>query len=177
MTAPITPAAAPAATAPIADVPTAPAGPVGLPPGFGSGGAPKIGNLSSTAGGGIPDEHFNKPLLIRIISVGPRSSKYEDGQVQAPTVDYIALDPSNGTYTEVRGVTLMQKNIRRDIVDAHNRGLEAVTGVAMLVQTSNSNPAKVLRPLDETNSGYGVEQATKYLTDAAMTQFGWWPAS
>ena len=185
MTAPITtaavpvaaPAAAPAiaqASAPVAAPVAAPSAPVGLPPGFG-GSAPKIGNLPSSASGSIPDEHFGKPILFRIVTVSSRTSKYEEGQVQAPTVDYIVLDPATGEFTEVRNVTVMQKNIRNEIVGAHHRGLEAVTGVATVVPTSNSNPAKVLRPLDDTNSGYGAETATQYLVDAATNRFGWWP--
>jgi hypothetical protein len=168
MTAPITPMTPPAA---------APAGPVGLPPGFGLGGAPKIGNVSNGVSGGIPADHFGKPILFRIVSVTERPSKYEGGQVLAPTVDYIVLDPGTGEFTEVRNVTIMQKNIRNEIVGAHHRGLEGLTGVATEVPGSNDNPAKVLRALDDTNSSYGAEAATEHLVNAARTQFGWWPAA
>lgn len=180
MSAPIAPTA-PVAAAPVAAAPVAApaAAPVGLPPSFGNaGGVPKIGTIASSAGGGIPDEHFDKPILFRIINVVLRGSKYEDGQVQAPVVDYLVLDPATGQFTEVRGVTIMQKNIRNELVTAHQRGLEAVTGVATLVPTSNSNAAKVLRALDDSNSGgYGAEAATSYLVDAATNTFGWWNAA
>lgn len=172
MTAPNIPAAAPIAAAPVAAVP------VGLPPSFRAGGVPKIGTVASSSGGGIPDEHFDKPILFRIVNVVLRGSKYEDGQVQAPVVDYLVLDPATGQFTEVRGVTIMQKNIRNELVAAHQRGLEAVTGVATLVPTSNSNVAKVLRALEDSNSGgYGAEAATSYLVDAATKTFGWWNAA
>ena len=177
MSAPIAPTAAPVATAPVATAPAA--APVGLPPSFGHvGGVPKIGTVASSAGGGIPDEHFNKPILFRIVNIVLRGSKYEEGQVQAPVVDYLVLDPATGQFTETRGATIMQKNIRNELVTAHQRGLEAVTGVATLVPTSNSNAAKVLRALDDSNSGgYGAEAATSYLVDAASNTFGWWNAA
>ena len=187
-------AAAPVATAPVATAPaTAPAAapatvpaaapaaapvasaPVGLPPGFG-GTAPKIANLPSSTGGGIPEAHFNKPILFRIVAMTSRQSKYEGGPVDAPVVDYIVLDPATAEFTEVKNVTIMQKNIRNEIVGAHTRGFDVVTGVAIEVPTVNSNPAKVLRPLDDTNSGYGAEVATQYLSDAARDRFGWWTA-
>jgi hypothetical protein len=137
-------------------------------------GAPQIGSIPTSSGGGIPAEHFDKPLLFRLLSVGPRMSKYEKVQVQAPTVDYIVLDPATGQMTEVRNVTIMQKNIRNDLVTCFQRGEQAVTGVAIKVPTNNDEPAKVLRPLDDQNSGYGAEQATAYLRDAAINTFGWW---
>lgn len=181
MTAPITttPVAAPVAP-PMAGVPAAapvaaPAAPAGLPPGFGAP-APKIGNLPSSASGGIAEDHFHKPILFHILSVSSRPSRYEEGQVQAPTVDYIVLDPATGEIAEVRNITIMQKNIRNELVNAFSRGLKAVTGVAMVVPTSNSNPAKVLRPLDDTNSGYGAEKATELLATAAQN-LGWWGPS
>ena len=123
MSAPI----APAATAPVATAP------VGLPPSYGTaGGPPKIGTVGNSAGSGIPAEHFDKPILFRIINVVSTTSQYEDGQFQAPVVDYIVLDPANGEFTEVRGATIKQKFIRADLVTAHQRGQEAVTGVATL---------------------------------------------
>ena len=168
-------------SAPIAPAPSAApaaAAPVGLPPGFAAataGGPPKIGTIPSTTGGGIPEEHFNKPILFRILGTELRNSKYENGQVQAPTVDYIVLDPATGDFVEIRGVTVMQKNIRNTLLAVYNRGEEAVTGVATLVPTSNSNAAKVLRALDDSNAGYATAaEATQYLIDAATHTYGWW---
>ncbi|MFA5709920.1 hypothetical protein [Mycolicibacterium sp.] len=166
------PAAAPAPVAAPAAVPT------GLPPTYGSvTAAPAIGTIANSSGGGIPDEHFNKPLLFRLLSVGSRMSKYEKAQVDAPTVDYLVLDPATGQITEIRNVTIMQKNIRTDLVTSFQRGERAITGVATTVPTSNDSPAKVLKALDDQNSGYGAEQATAYLRDAAINTFGWWSAS
>lgn len=190
MTAPAT-AAAPAAAAPVAEAPAAapvaapaaaapaPAAPVGLPPSYGSIGAvPQIGTITSAAGGGIADNHFGKPLLIRIVNVVERNSRYGEGKVVAPVIDYIALDPATGEFAEVRGVTVMQKNIRNDLVAAHRRGLDAVTGVATLLPTDKDNPAKVLRPLADDNAGgYGAQTATGYLVGAATDTFGWWSAA
>ncbi len=158
------PAAAPVAQAPVANgnlVPSA---------------APAIGTIPTGSGGGIPDEHFNKPILFRLLSLASRASKYEKVDVLAPTVDYIVLDPATGTFEQVQNVTIMQKNIRNELVTCFQRGESAVTGVAIQVPGSNDNAAKVLRALDDTNSGYGAQQATAYLRDAAITQFGWWTA-
>lgn len=176
--APVAPAPAPAAVpapaaAPVAAAP-APA-PAPAPAAAPVGAAPQIGSVATGGnGGGFPDEHFNKPLLIRLLMVGPRFSKYEKEEVQAPTVDYLVLDPANGQITETRNITVMQKNIRRDLVACFQRGEQAVTGIATLWQGNGENPAKVLRALDDENSGYGAEQATAYLRDAAINTFGWW---
>jgi hypothetical protein len=171
--APIAAAPAPIAAAPAQAPAYAPA-PAAAPAPPAVGGAPRIGSIPTSSGGGIPDEHFDKPLLFRLLSVGPRMSKYEKAQVQAPTVDYLVLDPATGQMSEVRNVTIMQKNIRNDLVTCFQRGEQAVTGVATKVPTNNDEPAKVLRPLDDQNSGYGAEQATAYLRDAAINTFGWW---
>ncbi len=178
--APVAPAAvAPIAAAPVAAVPTAPpTAPVGLPAGYGGIGAPPaIGSIPSGTGGGIPEEHFNKPILFRLLSVGPRSSKYEKVEVLAPTVDYIVVDPATAQFTEVKNATIMQKNIRNELVTCFQRGEQAVTAVATLVPTSNDNDAKVLRALDDSNSGWGPEVTVGYLRDAAIHQFGWWKAA
>jgi len=165
------PAVAPVASAPVAAAPTV-AGAV-LPPGFGNaGGPPKIGGVGGGVSGGIRDEFFDKPILFKIIEVTSRTSQYEDGPVQAPTVNFIVLDPSNGTFTTVNNVTVMQKNIRRDLISAYHRGDSYVAAVATLVPTKNNQPAKVLRDLDETNSGYGVEAAKEHLLNAARSE-GW----
>ncbi|TLH49014.1 hypothetical protein C1S80_29350 [Mycolicibacterium aubagnense] len=162
-----------------APAPAAPAqAPVALPPTFGGfGAAPQIGSIPTASGGGIPDEHFGKPLLFRLLSVSSRNSKYEKVEVQAPTVDYLVLDPATGQISEVRNVTIMQKHIRNELVGCFQRGEQAVTGVAIKIPTDNQEPAKVLRALDDQNSGYGAEQATIYLRNAAIETFGWWKAA
>lgn len=159
----------------MAAVPSAPPVPAGIPASFaGVSAPPVIGSIPNSAGGGIPDEHFDKPILFRLLSVTPRHSKYEKTEVFAPTVDYIVLDPATGTFTEVKSITIMQKNIRNELVACQQRGMTAVTGVAVRVPTENQEPAKVLRALDDQNSGYGAELATHYLSEAAKTQFHWW---
>jgi hypothetical protein len=164
------PAAAPAA---------APVGPVGLPPGFGHGGAPKIGNVVNRATGGIPPEHFNKPILFRIISVDEQVGQYGPEPVTVPTVDYIVLDPDTGESTVVSNIKIWTSGIRSEIIAAHTRGLEGLTGVAIEIPSKKADhaPAKVLRALDDTNSRYGAELATQHLLDAARNKFGWWPAA
>ncbi|KMV15997.1 hypothetical protein ACT17_22935 [Mycolicibacterium conceptionense] len=149
-----------------------------MPGGLGGvGAAPAIGTLSGGAGGGVKDEHFNKPLLFRLLSVSNRNSKYEKTEVLAPTVDYIVLDPATGTFEEVKNVTIMQKNIRNDLVAEYQRGVQAVAAVATLYQGSGDNPAKVLRQLDDTNAGgYLAADALAYLRQAAIDQFHWWAA-
>ncbi|CPW92531.1 hypothetical protein [Mycobacteroides abscessus] len=175
------PAAAPVAAAPVAATAVPTAAPVGLPAGYAgvSAVAPNIGVIPNSGGGGIPDEHFNKPILFRLLGIGPRNSKYEKDQVIAPTVDYIVLDPVTGQFTEAKNITIMQKNIRNELVTCFQRGEQAVTGVAIKVPTSNDNDAKVLRALDDQNSGYGaagysVEQVIGFLREAAISQFQWW---
>lgn len=196
MTNTTTPATAPAATAPVAAAPVAAApvaaapvaapvaaAPAVLPQGFGpAGGAPKIGTLNGGTGGGfgIPDENFNKPLLIRIVGVELRTGKFEEAEVEAPTVDYIVLDPATGNLSEVRGAVMMQKFIRKDLVAAARRGDAAVVAVATTVPPKNGGTfhAKVLRDLDDSNSGgYGAEVAKSHLIKAATETFGWWPAA
>jgi hypothetical protein len=139
--------------------------------------APPIGTIPSGSGGGIPDEHFDKPILFRLLSISQRASKYEKVDVLAPTVDYIVLDPATGGFTEVRNVVVMQKNIRNELVTCYQRGDRAVAAVAVAIPGANDNPAKVLRALDDTNSGYGAAQARQYLADAAVNTFGWWAAT
>ena len=169
------PVSAPVAAAPVAAPVVAAPVPAGLPPTYGGiGAAPQIGSIPSSGGGGIPDEHFGKPLLFRLLSVTSRYSKYEKTDVLAPTVDYLVLDPATGQISEVRNVSIMQKLIRNELVACFQRGEQAVTGVAIKVPTDNQEPAKVLRALDDQNSGYGAEQATIYLRDAAINTFGWW---
>jgi len=176
MSAPMIPTTAPVAAP---GAPAATSGPVGLPATFG---APKIGNIGDgTASGntGIDDEHYDRPLLLRVVEVETRMAKYEldeDGlpsKVQAPLVDYIALNPADGTFTERRGVSIMNKNQRRDILAAHASGSVWITGVATQQRGQHATPAKVLRPLDDTNSHYGVDAATEHLVGAARTTFGW----
>lgn len=168
-------AAAPVAAAPVATAPVAAAVPAGLPSvGAAYNAVPNIGSIPNSGGGGIPDEHFGKPILFRLLGVTMRMSKYEKIEVQAPTVDYLVLDPATGSISEIKNVTIMQKNIRTELVQCMHRGLEAVTAVATTVPTTNDSPAKVLRALDDENSGYGAEQATEYLVQAAKNNFAWW---
>lgn len=171
MTEPIT--TPPIAAAPVAAAPAPTAVPVGLPPAFGQ--PPKIGNIAGPSSG-IPEEDFGKPAIIRVLSVSRQTLKYEEGQADVPTVDYIVLDPATGESVERRGVVIRQKNIRNKIIDQHVRGYQVMTGVFLQVPSNYSQPAKVLNPLDDTNSGYGVEKATEYLKAAAVS-FGWWGAA
>lgn len=178
------PAAAPVAAAPVAAAAVPTAAPVGLPAGYAgvSSVAPNIGVIPNSGGGGIPEEHFNKPILFRLLGIAQRASKYEKEQVLAPTVDYIVLDPATGQFTEAKNITIMQKNIRNELVTCFQRGEQAVTGVAIKVPTNNENDAKVLRALDDQNSGYAavgysVEQVIGFLREAAISQFQWWKTS
>lgn len=180
MTAPV-PVAAPVAAAsaaptaaPVAASPAPYAAPVAAPTAAPAGNVPSIGSVASGIGGGIPDEHFNSPILFRLLDVSMRHSQFEGCDVEAPTVDYIVINPANGEATEVRGLTVMQKLIRRDLVAAYRRGEQAVFGVAMLTKGSGANQAKVLRPLDDENTGYKAEDAQKFLTDLAVDTYHWW---
>ncbi|ART73759.1 hypothetical protein BTO20_19675 [Mycobacterium dioxanotrophicus] len=139
--------------------------------------APAIGSIPTGGGGGIGDEHFNKPILFRLLSVSPRYSKYEKAEVSTPTVDYIVLDPATGAFTEIKNAVMMQKHIRNELVACFQRGMTAVTAVAIKVPTQNDEPAKVLRAFDDQNTGYGAELATQYLREAAISQFNWWTAT
>ncbi|WP_232490777.1 hypothetical protein [Mycobacterium dioxanotrophicus] len=175
-------AQAPVAAAPVAQAPVA-AAPAPAPaaaPAATYGGitaAPAIGSIPTGGGGGIGDEHFNKPILFRLLSVSPRYSKYEKAEVSTPTVDYIVLDPATGAFTEIKNAVMMQKHIRNELVACFQRGMTAVTAVAIKVPTQNDEPAKVLRAFDDQNTGYGAELATQYLREAAISQFNWWTAT
>ena len=168
-------AAAPVAQAPVAAAPAPAAAPAATYGGITA--APAIGSIPTGGGGGISDEHFNKPILFRLLSVSPRYSKYEKAEVSTPTVDYIVLDPATGAFTEIKNAVMMQKHIRNELVACFQRGMTAVTAVAIKVPTQNDEPAKVLRAFDDQNTGYGAELATQYLREAAISQFNWWTAT
>ncbi|MEN4465404.1 hypothetical protein ABFV47_14210 [Mycolicibacterium fortuitum] len=173
-------AQAPVAQAPVAQAPVAAAPAPAAAPAATYGGitaAPAIGSIPTGGGGGISDEHFNKPILFRLLSVSPRYSKYEKAEVSTPTVDYIVLDPATGVFTEIKNAVMMQKHIRNELVACFQRGMTAVTAVAIKVPTQNDEPAKVLRAFDDQNTGYGAELATQYLREAAISQFNWWTAT
>lgn len=172
-------AAAPVAQAPVAAAPAPAPAPAAAPAATYGGitAAPAIGSIPTGGGGGIGDEHFNKPILFRLLSVSPRYSKYEKAEVSTPTVDYIVLDPATGAFTEIKNAVMMQKHIRNELVACFQRGMTAVTAVAIKVPTQNDEPAKVLRAFDDQNTGYGAELATQYLREAAISQFNWWTAT
>ncbi|OSC30620.1 hypothetical protein B8W67_16875 [Mycolicibacillus koreensis] len=144
--------------------------------------APQIGTMSS-GGGSIPDAHFNKPLLFRINGVVRRTSNYEKDasgnkiEFDAPIVDYLVFDEAAGNIEEVRGVTIMQKNIRRDLVEKYVAGEQAVAAIATHhrnPESAYSNAAKVLRPLDDENTTYGAEWTISTLRDVAIDEYHWW---
>ncbi|SIM05085.1 Uncharacterised protein [Mycobacteroides abscessus subsp. abscessus] len=175
-TAPV--AAAPVAAAPVAAAP-APAAPVGLPVGYAGtlSGPPAVATIPSGGGSGIAEAHFDKPLLIHILSLSMRTLKYEKTEGLAPLVDYIVIDPATGGAEEVKGVVVLPKHLRTELVACFERGDRYVTAVATNVPTSNDKPAKVLRALDDENSGWGAEQARGLLMDVAGRHFQWWPVA
>lgn len=171
------PAAAPVAAPPVAAAPAA--APVGLPVGYAGAlaGPPAVATIPSGGGAGIAEAHFDKPLLFHILSLSMRTLKYEKIEGLAPLVDYIVLDPATGGVEEVKGVVVLPKHLRTELVACFERGDRFVTAVATEVPTSNDKPAKVLRALDDQNSGYGAEQARAILMDVAGKHFQWWPTA
>lgn len=186
-TAPVPPLAPVAAVAPVAapaPTPAAAAAPVPVPADL----APiptvsdstailNLDNSGSDTGSGvggfkIPDEDFNKPLLIRILRVERRSSKYEPEPFLAPVVDYLVLDPATGAFEERKNYILTQKLIRKDL--AEKSTLSAYhAAIATFKDVGKSNPAKVLKGLTDQNcGGYTAAQAIEHLTAAAKS-LGW----
>lgn len=172
------PTAAPVAAPPVAAAPAA-AAPVGLPVGYAGAlsGPPQVASVPSGSGGGFAEAHYNKPLLIHILTVSSRKLKYENREDLAPTVDYIVLNPATGGVEEVKGTVVLPKYLRTELVACYERGDRFVTGLVTEVPGANDKPAKVLRALDDQNSGYGAEQARAILMDVAGKHFQWWPTA